>query len=515
MSTKCAMPPSPGLLRSPLAALVLVVCAGTVGPVRAGPASPDVALLDRMTWGIDSASLSAFAAAGSSRFLDDQLRSPPSPLPAAAQAQVDAMRIAQEPMAQLVVEMDAQAKAANAIADPDQKKAARDAYNKAMNDLGREAQSRSLLRDLYAPDQLREQMTWFWFNQFNVQAQKRDIRAMIGDYEDQAIRPHALGHFRDLLEATLRHPAMLRYLDNDQNAANHINENYAREIMELHTMGVGSGYTQKDVQELARILTGVGIDTRPDAPKLKAQLQPLYVRAGLFEFNPARHDFGDKLFLGHTIHGSGFDEVEKALDLIAASPATAHHVSSEIATYFVGDAPPPALVDRMAMTFQHSHGDIAAVLRTLFRAPEFRASLGRTFKDPVHYAVSAVRLAYDGRTILNTDPLQNWLRQMGEGLFEHETPDGYAMESAAWSGPGQMETRFEIARTIGGGAAGLFRPRDGSAPEQPAFPQIQNALFYQSLQQQLSPSTAKVLAQAISPQQWNALYLSSPEFMLR
>ncbi len=104
---------------------------------------------------------------------------------------------------------------------------------------------------------------------------------------------------------------------------------------------------------------------------------------------------------------------------------------------------------------------------------------------------------------------------MGEGLFAHETPDGYAVDSAAWSGPGQMETRFEIARSIGGGAAGLFKPRDGSAPEQPAFPQIQNALFFQSLQQQLSPSTTKVLAQATSPQEWNALYLSSPEFMRR
>jgi uncharacterized protein (DUF1800 family) len=193
--------------------------------------------------------------------------------------------------------MDAESKAANAIADPDQKKAARDAYNKDMNALAREAQSRSLLRDLYGPDQLREQMTWFWFNHFNVQASKRDIRAMVGDYEDQAIRPHALGRFRDLLEATLRHPAMLRYLDNDQNAANHINENYAREIMELHSMGVGSGYTQKDVQELARILTGVGIDLKPDAA-LETPMAVLYVRAGLFEFNPARHDFGTKTFWG-------------------------------------------------------------------------------------------------------------------------------------------------------------------------------------------------------------------------
>ncbi|MDB5738952.1 MAG: hypothetical protein JWO65_2620, partial [Sphingomonas bacterium] len=114
-----------------------------------------------------------------------------------------------------------------------------------------------------------------------------------------------------------------------------------------------------------------------------------------------------------------------------------------------------------------------------------------------------------------TDPLSNWLQRMGEGLFSHETPNGYALAPSAWSGPGQMETRFEIARSIGGGSAGLFKPHDGSAPEQAAFPQIQNALFFQSLQQQLSPSTIHVLAQATSPQEWNTLYLSSPEFMRR
>lgn len=494
----------------------LTVCSVVMAaPAHADPSAADIQLLDRITWGVNAQSVRDLSAAGASRFVEQQLRADPAALPPEAQAQVDAMRITREPMAQLVVDVDAQNRAAKALADPAAKKAAHTAYFKALADLDREAQSRSLLRDLYAPDQLREQMTWFWFNHFNVHAQKRDIRAMVGDYEDQAIRPHALGRFRDLLEATLRHPAMLRYLDNDQNAANRINENYAREIMELHTMGVGSGYTQKDVQELARILTGVGVDIKPDAPKMKPQLQPLYIRAGLFEFNPARHDFGTKTFLGHTIKGSGFDEVEQALDLIAASPATAHHVSEKIAAYFIGDTPPPALVDKMATTFRHSDGDIAAVLRTLFRSAEFKASLGKAFKDPVHYAVSAVRLAYGDRVIVNTDPLANWLKRMGEGLYNHETPDGYALAPAAWSGPGQMETRFEIAQSVGSGSAGLFKPRDPAMPEQPAFPQIQSALFFGSLQQQLSPATTHVLAQAKTPQEWNTLYLSSPEFMHR
>jgi len=509
---KRRLPPFDGRWRMGFA--VALAWAG-VAQAAGVPPTTQLLMLNRLSWGANPALMQQVTGMGLDHWVDDQLHHGPAPLPADAQAQVDAMRISREPLAALVVELDAQNKVSNAITDPDQKKTARDAYQKALNDLTREAQTRSLLRDLYASDQLREQMTWFWFNHFNVQAGKRDIRTMVGDYEDQAIRPHALGRFRDLLEATLRHPAMLRYLDNDQNAANHINENYAREIMELHTMGVGSGYSQKDVQELARILTGVGVDLKPDAPKLKPQWQPLYLRAGLFEFNPARHDFGDKQFLGHAIKGSGFPEVEQALDLIAASPATAHHVSEEIAGYFVGDTPPPALVDRMAATFHRSDGDIAAVLRSMIRAPEFQASLGKTFKDPVHYAVSAVRLAYDERVILNADPMIGWLNRMGQGLFAHETPDGYPVSAAAWSGPGQMATRFEIARQIGGGSAGLFKPRNAGATDQPAFPQLQNALFYDGVQQGLSKVTANVLTQARSPQEWNALFLSSPEFMRR
>jgi uncharacterized protein (DUF1800 family) len=502
----------------PLRAAALVAAA-IVSPAEASPrgdASIDIALLNRLSWGADAPAADAIAAEGAQRWLEDQLRMPADgPLPGAAQGQIAAMRITHEPLANLVVELDAQNKAAAALTDPDQKKAAQDAYQKAMNDLTREAQTRSLLRDLASPAQLREQMTWFWFNHFNVQAAKRDIRAMVGDYEDQAIRPHALGRFRDLLEATLRHPAMLRYLDNDQNAANHINENYAREIMELHSMGVGSGYTQKDVQELARILTGVGINIRPDQPKLKPEWQPLYVRAGLLEFNPARHDFGTKMFLGHEIEGQGFPEVEEALDLIARSPATARHVSHQIATFFMGDDPSPMLVERMAAAFQHSDGDIAQVLRTMARAPEFRASLGQAFKDPVHYVVSALRLAYGDRVILNADPALGWLNRMGEGLYAHETPDGYPLASAAWTGPGQMGVRFEIARQISTSGAGLFKPRDAAQPAMPAFPQVQNALYYTYFAGRLAPATRSALDEAASQQEWNGLFLSSPEFMRR
>jgi uncharacterized protein (DUF1800 family) len=504
------------------ALLSCVVLGFVAQAARAGPVTPqtlaphDLALVNRITWGASPSAMADVERLGAERWLARQLHpSPADRLPPAAQAEIDALPSAHIPLAALVVQMNALSKAAGQITDPDQKKAAQQAYAQAVNDLSRQAAARSLIRDLYSPDQLKEQMTWFWFNRFNVYQAKRDIRAMVGDYEDQAIRPHALGRFRDLLEATLRHPAMLRYLDNDQNAVGHINENYAREIMELHTLGVGAGYSQKDVQELARILTGVGVDLSPNPPNLRPAFRALYVRDGLFEFNPNRHDFGDKVFLGHTIRGSGFGEVEQALDILARDPATAHHISLELATYFLADDPPAPVVARMADMFRRSDGDIAQVLSVLFHSREFDASLGRKFKDPVHYAVSAVRLAYDDRVILNPGPIQGCLNRLAEGLYNHETPDGYAMIAPAWNGPGQLATRFEIARQIGSGSAGLFKPDVKGAADQPAFPQIQNALYFNGLAQTLGAPTRLALNQAASPQDWNTLFLSSPEFMRR
>ena len=527
-------------------ALLLAAC---IAPASGAGTSPATAWANRVTWGV-SATPGLGAQPGSDPWLNAQLKRPDGSLPPEAAAEVAAMQITQKPMAELVVEEDAAVRYANALTDPAQRDVARKTYQQAMSNLANETATRSLLRDLYAPDQLREQMTWFWFNHFNVHGQKRDVRAMLADYED-TVRDHSLGRFRDLLEATLRHPAMLRYLDNDQNAANHINENYAREIMELHSMGVGSGYSQKDVQELARILTGVGVNLKPTGPKLNPARQALYVRAGLFEFNPNRHDSGDKQFLGHTIKGSGFGEVEQALDLIAKAPATAHHVSTQLATYFTGDNPPATLIDRMTSAWQRSHGNIAAVLRTMIKAPEFRQSLGTAFKDPMHYAVSAVRVMYGDRVIANAQPIQGWLNRMGEGLYAHETPDGYPLSSAAWTGPGQMSVRFEIARQIGAGAAGLFKPPALNAPRGmgmsgmplsamaepmsmasapltlitpvspaatvlvPPLPKLQDATYYKNVAGAVGIPTKAALSQATTPQEWNALFLSSPEFMRR
>jgi uncharacterized protein (DUF1800 family) len=483
--------------------------------VRAAPQVTELQILNRVTWGESSSSAIAFKTAGRAAFLRDQLHPKDDiGLPDPVRDQIASLTISREPLPQLVSEINTQRDAANKIADPDQKKAAQKVYQDAVNGLGNQAVTRSLLRDLYAQDQLKEQMVWFWMNHFNVNLGKSDIRILVGDYEEHAIRPHALGKFRDLLSATLHHPAMLRYLDNDQNAAGHINENYAREIMELHTMGVGSGYTQKDVQELARILTGVGVNETTNMPKVNPKYSADYIRDGLFEFNPNRHDYGPKQFLGHAIAGAGLKEVDAALDLIAGSPATAHFISRKLAVAFVSDAPPESLVARMTSTFQHSDGDIAATMQTLFDSKEFAASLGAKFKDPMHYAISAVRLAYDARPILNTAPVVNWLNRMAEPLYGHDTPDGYPLTAAAWSGPGQMATRFEIARAIGSGSAGLFRP-DGQTVDQPAFPQVSNALYYGGIEPMLTAATRQSLSQANSPQDWNTLFLSSPDFMYR
>jgi uncharacterized protein (DUF1800 family) len=528
-----------GLLSSSLCFRILLLttsllCASAVtapalaplGAAQAAPAEPrkpdvvvlgarDLNLLNRVTCGVSPATAQELASLGADKYLDRQLHPPPiSKLPADAQSAIDALGISHSLLVTMVADADQQSRAANAITDPAQRQAAQTAVQETLNKAGREAAIRSLLRDLYSPDQLREQVTWFWFNHFNVHLYKSNIRLLIGDYED-TLRSHALGHFRDLLSATLHHPAMLRYLDNDQNAAGHINENYAREIMELHTMGVGSGYTQNDVQELARVLTGAGVNQSTTEPKLKPELQSQYVHSGLFEFNPGRHDYGDKVFLGHTVKGRGLAEIDEALDMISRAPATAHFISRKLAIYFVSDNPSPQLVDRMAATFRQTDGDIAAVLKTLLTSPEFRDSLGTQFKDPMHYAISAVRLAYDDKVVLNIGPILGWLGRMAEPLYGHDTPDGYPLTEAAWSAPGQMATRFEIARTIGSGSAGLFKPDGAGAVDHPAFPQPANALYFTSLRPLLNASTRAALDQAVSPQDWNTLFLASPEFMRR
>ena len=506
-----------------LGVLLLVSCAApperaAVPKVAASSADVQRLWLDRVGWGPSAGSAQQLADVGLPEWLQQQLHPSATVLPPAAQAQIDAMTITRTPVGPLAIAMDAQRKAADAVPDEAQKKAARQAYQQELTRLSREAQQRFVLRALYSPHPLQEQMTWFWMNHFNVNARKDNIRALVGDYEENAIRPYALGKFRDLLGATARHPAMLRYLDNAQNAAGRINENYARELMELHTLGVGSGYSQGDVQELARVLTGVGIaplvaDAAP--PKLKRALQADHVRKGLYEFNPNRHDYGPKTLLGQPLTQRGPAELDEALDRLARAPATAQFIARKLAVYFVADVPPQALVDAMAQTFRASDGDIAATLRTLFESPAFTASLGHKFRDPVHYVLASVRLAYGDRVLVNVNPLLGWINRLGEPLYGHATPDGYALTQDAWASAGQMAARFEIARAIGANGAVLFRTDDKAALEKPAFPPLADSPLVQATLPSLGADTRTALAQARTPQDWNTFLLASPELMQR
>jgi uncharacterized protein (DUF1800 family) len=475
----------------------------------------DALWLGRITYGIESDVAARFRTLGRRRFLDEQLQGKDDTLPPAIQAQIARLTVAQTSPAQLVVDEIAEQKRINALTDDAAKQDARKARGDFGNKLIYEATREQVLRATYSPAQLKEQMVWFWLNHFNVFAQKGYVKFLLSDYVDRSIRPHALGKFRDLVMATLTNPAMLQYLDNSQNAANHINENYARELMELHTLGVDAGYSQADVQELAAILTGVGIDTNHDDPKLKPEWQKLLRRDGLFEFNPARHDFGDRVLLGQKIKGGGFEEVQHAVEVLVEQPACARFVSRRMAMYFVADEPPKSLVDAMARTFQRSHGDIADVLRTMLTSREFEASLGKKFKDPMHYVVSSVRFAYDGKPILNSHPIVNWLNGQGEQLFGHTSPDGYPLVDSAWSSSGQMSKRFDIARAIGSGNAGLFDAEDGDKGTVTGFPQLSTRLYFDNVQPYLSAATLSALDRSTSQQEWNTFLLSSPEFNSR
>ena len=483
-------------------ASLLLACAspGTRPPAALSPMHRDDALwLQSVTFGLDSATVSDYQHLGRSGFLERQLAARDVGMPAAIATQIASLDAAQGDPAARLAEVMAQRKVIGAMADGPERVLARKTLYAQGNELALDAIRRELLSAVYSPAQLQEQMVWFWLNHFSVHRNKAAVRWLVGDYAQHAVRPHALGKFKDLVMATLQHPAMLQYLDNDRNAAGHLNENYAREIMELHTLGVGAGYTQADVQTLARILTGVGIDVGP-APQLKPEWARLYVRKGAFEFNPARHDFGAKTLLGHPIQSSGFGEVEEAVALIVRQPACARFIAHELAVYFVSDDPPAALVERMTQTFMHTDGDIAAVLRTMFSAHEFTATLGGKFKDPMRFVLSAVRFAYDGRTLDDAQPMVNWLSGLGEAPFGRPTPDGYPLTEASWASSGQMSRRFDIAHAIGASTiAG-------------GFPQLSNRVYFAAVEPFLGAPTRAALGRATSPQEWNTFLLSSPDF---
>lgn len=473
-------------------------------PPRSRPPDNPLPLLDRISYGADPASVAALQDAGTERYVWLQLHpGPDAGVPPIVASQIRAMTISQRPVEALWRDSERQRLAADALSDPEARKAARDAWQKWCGDLAHETRSRTLLMAVYSSYGLREVMTGFWMNHFSVFEGKGMIRVLVADYESR-LREHALGRFRDLLEVTAHHPAMLRYLDNEQNGVGHLNENYARELMELHTLGIDGGYSQRDVQELARVLTGVGIEREAGPPRIRKTLLNQYVARGLFEFNPERHDYGAKWFLGQPVHARGLAELDEALDRLAASPATARFISRKLAVLFVGDSPSPALVEQLTTRYLASEGSIASVLDSLFHSREFIQSPRTRFKDPLRYVLSAARLANGQPALVNVDAVNGWLNRLGRPLYGHTTPDGYPPDEASWSSAGQMNQRFEVARLM---AQRLAPPRPGKGQG----PWLASSVLARYAV--LSPATRAVLAGAGAPQDWNSYLLSSPEFM--
>jgi uncharacterized protein (DUF1800 family) len=418
-----------------------------------------------------------------------------------------------------------------------------------------------ILRAAYSERQLEEVMTDFWFNHFNVFINKGADRYLITAYERDVIRPHVFGKFKDLLRATAESPAMLFYLDNwqsvgpnsdvakggrragnrrfyrrqnvsfgGQNQAQQqqqqrqrrgLNENYAREIMELHTLGVDGGYTQKDVTELARVLTGWTIE------------QPQ--RGGDFTFNERMHEPGTKVVLGQTFKEDGKHEGEHAIEMLASHPSTARFISRKLAMRFVSDNPPPALVDRMADTFLKTDGDIREVLRTLFKSPEFWAedSYRAKVKTPLEFVISAIRAT--NADVSNAQPLVQTLNRMGMPLYGQQPPTGYSMKQEVWVNSAALLDRMNFALALGSGrlngiqvdAQHIFNgppPPDASAAqaelEQALLDGDVSAQTHQTISKQLSdPSvTGRQLDDPARPPNAGViagLILGSPEFQRR
>jgi uncharacterized protein (DUF1800 family) len=423
-----------------------------------------------------------------------------------------------------------------------------------------ELSEQKVLRAIYSSRQLQEVLTDFWFNHFNVDARKGRDRFLLTEYERETIRPHVLGNFRELLGATAKSPAMLFYLDNwlsadpngphaantrqprfgarrrarilppsssaqpqrpqqANNRRNGLNENYARELMELHTLGVDGGYTQKDVTEVARALTGWTIDN----PR----------QGGEFHFEPRIHDEGEKTVLGHTIKaGGGARDGEQVLDILASHPSTARFISTKLARRFVSDTPPPALIDRMAARFKETNGNLTAVTTLLLTSPEFLSpdTYRAKVKTPFEFVVSAVRAT--GADILDARPLVRSLQDMGMPLYQCQPPTGYKDSADAWTNTGALVSRMNFALAL---ASGRMPPP--SAPERgpaseararafglagrgfvditsPSFETWQTSVEA-ALGHDLSETTRATVATAATPAQRIALVLGSPEFQRR
>jgi uncharacterized protein (DUF1800 family) len=376
-----------------------------------------------------------------------------------------------------------------------------------------------MLRAIESTHQLAEEMDDFWFNHFNVFYEKGADRFLIPQYEREAIRPHVLGQFRDLLEATAKSPAMLFFLDNfesvrpdiDANDKNRkvkrgLNENYGRELMELHTLGVNGGYTQKDVTEVARCFTGWGIQE----PR----------KGGGFFFNDKLHDKGEKMVLGHVIAaGGGIEDGEQVLDILARHPSTAHFISKEIAQRFVADNPPEALVHKMAQTFLATNGSIREVMKTMLNSKEFwsEGAYRSKIKSPLEMVASSAR-ALDAH-VIDGWALANQVGTLGEPLYRKLEPTGYSNLSSDWINSAALLGRMNFALQLAQNHVESVKVDVSRFGDDPSA--VAKILMFRAM----SPQTRTAIEKALeddqktnkqkNPAMVAALVIGSPDFQKR
>ncbi len=445
-------------------------------------------VLNRLAFGPAPGDLERVSRMGAPAWIAEQLQPERLALPAFLADQLAALRTPGETQRELIQqyrEMQKEAKEAKQAetASPDGKKPSTEEGAERRRQVAAiyvEAGDERLLQALNSPRQLQEVLVDFWFNHFNVFQGKGLDRVLVESYEREAIRPNVLGRFRTMLGATAKHPAMLFYLDNWLSVApgfrprgigkqaSGLNENYARELMELHTLGVDGGYTQQDVTELARILTGWTMAPQERRRRVDMDASPVYARGhqgdSIFAFDPARHDNGSKTWLGQRVAPGGQMEGEFALDTLARHPATAKHVAFKLARRFVADEPSPALVGRLSARFLDTDGDLRAVMQALVDSPEFRDVKPVKFKTPYQYVLSSVRAT--GIATTNVKPLMAVLAQLGQPLYGCQTPDGFHDTEADWLNPNAITQRVNFATALASGKLPLQRVDDPNAPAQ-------------------------------------------------
>ena len=517
-------------------------------------------VLNRLAFGPTPGDLDRVTRMGTPAWIAEQLHPERLALPSFLADQLATLRTPNETQRELVAsyrEMQKEAKEAKQAetASADGKKPGTEEGGERRKQIATiylEAGEERLLQALNSPRQLEEVLVDFWFNHFNVYEGKGLVRVLTESYEREAIRPHVLGRFRAMLGATAKHPAMLFYLDNWLSVApgyqprrgggaaakpSGLNENYAREVMELHTLGVDGGYTQQDVTELARILTGWTMV--PQQPRKRRFVNGQDVMASsrgdsIFGFDPARHDDGSKTWLGHSVAPGGQMEGEYALDVLARHPATAKHIATKLARRFVADDPSPALVARLTQRFLDTDGDLRAVMQSLVDSLEFRDPRPAKFKTPYQYVLSSVRAT--GITTTNVRPLMATLTQQGQPLYGCQTPDGWHDTEADWLNPNAITQRVNFATALASGRLPLQRVDFSDAPAgangmtamerqtdramnkdmavEGSTPPVDAAALLATLGPAISDKTRAAVAGSPPPLR-AALVLGSPDFMRR